>query len=617
MAALSDDDDAEMELVSEGRPVPIVVDGPNVAMAHGRASGRPSITGIFMCVRFWRARGHDCFAFVPAFWLRRKDASVPVTGPAAGIDAASALLLQHMVDAGVVVLTPPQDSDDMYMLDYARGHQGSFLVSNDMFRDHVAAARARWGARDAVALRAWCDTHVISYAWRGDEFIPNPKKAREAAAAECGSDSTPSVSASLAVEAAELLASAHRSLAHAAEAQGPAPTSAHVVASTQHGSHPTYGGTHMNAGWPVFSPHGSGGHDGMDTDMGGGDDSGRDGGAAPSAALVPGAHGTGGSAEFGHRISRWTDVSPPVQHAGDFIGPAAGAAAHVDYYTVVGSAAVGGRVPGPQGASTAAAAAVGNGSSGGGGSAVDAWLAMGGGGGDASSGLAGDWAGWHAARVGSGSRGGLLPASAVVQGRAGASDRSSGETTGRRSDAPISAYPFTTMIAATSAAAATSPANVVALQPPALATLATSFPGRKDVQGFAAVAWAAVATVVTAALAGDSGVLAWLAAAAVDPSTGAAMPPPVPLSAVAAPPPTRGLSPDSIVRTVVADACVEMAGAALLAGILAGGSRGGVDQGAGHGPPPAAAPPPDLWAPRRRHLLHHLVSALLGQSRVG
>ncbi len=45
-------------------------------------------------------------------------------------------LLTKLVDLGHVILTPPQDYDDSYSIDYARRHNAC-IVTNDRYNDSI------------------------------------------------------------------------------------------------------------------------------------------------------------------------------------------------------------------------------------------------------------------------------------------------------------------------------------------------------------------------------------------------------------------------------------------------------------------------------------------------
>ena len=81
----------------------------------------------------------------------------------------STQLLQRLVTAKRLMLTPPQDYDDSYTIEYAKRHPPSFIVTNDLFRDHVNKH-----THNKRQLRAWLKSHCMSFMFVGDEFVPNP-----------------------------------------------------------------------------------------------------------------------------------------------------------------------------------------------------------------------------------------------------------------------------------------------------------------------------------------------------------------------------------------------------------------------------------------------------------
>jgi hypothetical protein len=66
--------------------------------------------------------------------------------------------------------TPPQAYDDSFSIRHAK-ERGGYVVSNDLFRDHIAEQATRAEKEEA---RRWLKTHVISFCFCGDEFLPNP-----------------------------------------------------------------------------------------------------------------------------------------------------------------------------------------------------------------------------------------------------------------------------------------------------------------------------------------------------------------------------------------------------------------------------------------------------------
>jgi len=91
-------------------------------------------------------------------------------------DSVSAL--KELVASDDIVLTPPQADDDSFIITYAADHNG-FVVSNDMFRNHIAAQTPE--ARPHA--RAWVKSRVIPYTFVGREFVPDPHSMRRLLAA--------------------------------------------------------------------------------------------------------------------------------------------------------------------------------------------------------------------------------------------------------------------------------------------------------------------------------------------------------------------------------------------------------------------------------------------------
>jgi len=74
-------------------------------------------------------------------------------------------LLKDLVKRRLLVLTPPQDYDDNYVIGYAKQNNGCIL-SNDMYRDFINGVNAK--------DKSWLELHLITYTFAGDEFLPNP-----------------------------------------------------------------------------------------------------------------------------------------------------------------------------------------------------------------------------------------------------------------------------------------------------------------------------------------------------------------------------------------------------------------------------------------------------------
>ena len=72
-----------------------------------------------IALEYWNNKGHDAIAFLPQHYVKRK----PQTGPiklGEFIPVVTDIpLVMNLIDKGKVVLTPPQDYDDSYCIDYA------------------------------------------------------------------------------------------------------------------------------------------------------------------------------------------------------------------------------------------------------------------------------------------------------------------------------------------------------------------------------------------------------------------------------------------------------------------------------------------------------------------
>ncbi|CAH0516794.1 unnamed protein product [Peronospora belbahrii] len=129
----------------------IVIDGANVACQKG---GKAHIPNLVAAIQFFQslkpAVGRfpiKCVAFIPNFWLNVKPVSDSVKSRENGImETDEWLLLNNLVEKNYVVLTPSQAHDDFYVIDYAVKHDG-FIVTNDMFRDHVSNKRSFHGRK--------------------------------------------------------------------------------------------------------------------------------------------------------------------------------------------------------------------------------------------------------------------------------------------------------------------------------------------------------------------------------------------------------------------------------------------------------------------------------------
>ena len=139
---------------------------------------RFSSRGIELVIQYWEGRGHRAVAFVPQFHLDYELNGTSKRAAALGLKDATKVaddvpLLRELEQQGKVVVTPSQDYDDAYCIAYARERPPACIVTNDMYRDYVEAEGRR--GRSMKDADAWRRSHLISYTFLMDEFLPNPE----------------------------------------------------------------------------------------------------------------------------------------------------------------------------------------------------------------------------------------------------------------------------------------------------------------------------------------------------------------------------------------------------------------------------------------------------------
>jgi len=141
----------------------VVIDGRNVAVRHG--NGEFSSKGLNIAVEYFACRGFEVKVVVPEQYLQKsRKEQLKFHGAEAkripkGID-----ILEQLDSQGVLIKTPPWDYDDAYCIQFAKQKEG-IIVSNDRFWDLID--------KDP-SLKDWLRSHVCSYTFAGQDFLPNP-----------------------------------------------------------------------------------------------------------------------------------------------------------------------------------------------------------------------------------------------------------------------------------------------------------------------------------------------------------------------------------------------------------------------------------------------------------
>ncbi|KAK8799524.1 hypothetical protein WA158_006073 [Blastocystis sp. Blastoise] len=158
----------------------IVIDAPNVCMRHGTLSNIFSSQGLKIALNYYRSRGHKVISFIPDYYLDAKRVAEKARLVQLGFKREDGKkyqasipdnlqLLRSLRDKGMLITTPSQDYDDSYCIRYAQNHDGC-IVSNDLYRDYIDSLPIN----KKNILRKWIRTHVISYTFIENEFLPNP-----------------------------------------------------------------------------------------------------------------------------------------------------------------------------------------------------------------------------------------------------------------------------------------------------------------------------------------------------------------------------------------------------------------------------------------------------------
>ncbi|OQR93572.1 dnaJ-like subfamily C member 25-like [Achlya hypogyna] len=177
----------------------VVLDAANIATL---TRGTVRVQRLVSALDHFEALGVRVIAFAPGYWIRSK-APTPRTRPLSTVETemdqrTEMALVQALVDQERVVLTPPQAHDDFFLIDYAMKHDG-FIVSNDMFRDHVAK-KMQFHGRNLT--EAWIRSRCITFTFVGTEFLPNAEHMQRLGAKDTKSKTRPKAACSTPLEGA-------------------------------------------------------------------------------------------------------------------------------------------------------------------------------------------------------------------------------------------------------------------------------------------------------------------------------------------------------------------------------------------------------------------------------
>ena len=160
----------------------IIMDAENIAMKHGRHCFF-SVRGIEIVRDYFERRGHKVIGFIPEYcldernWKERWDqVQKKLENEEILEDDPSSRTpddmpgLRKLMREGVLSLSPCKDYSDSYAIEYAKRMNG-IIITNDRFKDAVKKIKRNDVKR---ITEIWFRAHCITYAFVGDDFIPNP-----------------------------------------------------------------------------------------------------------------------------------------------------------------------------------------------------------------------------------------------------------------------------------------------------------------------------------------------------------------------------------------------------------------------------------------------------------
>lgn len=105
----------------------------------------------------------DILAFLPVNYLHAKTYA----------QSTHHVVLQSLISQNIVSLVPSGESDDAYILNYARAHN-AFIISNDMYRDHLQSIHSK---SIYTSMCIWLEENRCGYLFAQNNFVLNPTSA--------------------------------------------------------------------------------------------------------------------------------------------------------------------------------------------------------------------------------------------------------------------------------------------------------------------------------------------------------------------------------------------------------------------------------------------------------
>ena len=161
-----------IEEPDQERSICVVIDAANIGWAHGHNTVFSS-SGIKIAVDYFQQFGNkvDIKCFLPSQYYRRR----PI-GESRGnalMQTSDWEIIDNLVSLGILIIVPAGDSDDEYIITYARVHNG-FVVSNDFYSDHVLKLQ---DPSIRASCKLWLSRRRCSFVFPSDsEFMLKPDR---------------------------------------------------------------------------------------------------------------------------------------------------------------------------------------------------------------------------------------------------------------------------------------------------------------------------------------------------------------------------------------------------------------------------------------------------------
>lgn len=142
----------------------VVLDCANIGWHYG--GGHFSTFGLILALQQLARAEVEIKAFLPANYVHVR----PNASYRALTSLEDRLQLESLVKEHVISLVPAVDSDDAYILNFARENNG-FVISNDLYRDHIASLPV---ASVQLSMHVWLQENRCGYTFAGQQFVLNP-----------------------------------------------------------------------------------------------------------------------------------------------------------------------------------------------------------------------------------------------------------------------------------------------------------------------------------------------------------------------------------------------------------------------------------------------------------